>query len=265
MLDDFLIRAALAAIVLSLAAGPLGCFIVWRRMAYFGDATAHAAVLGVALSLAFSVSIFAGVLLIALLTATIVASLSGKTTASDTLLGVIAHTSLALGLVAVSFLPNVRVDLMSYLFGDILTVSRSDLFIILAGSIAVLVLLRWRWTRLLITTVNQDLSYASGINPKREQLVLNLAIAIVIAVSIQVVGALLISAFLIIPAATARNLSNSPEGMAVTATLTAAFASLLGLWASFQMDTPTGPTIVSTCAALFITATLVTLIRSRLR
>ena len=260
MLDDFLIRAALAAIFLALAAGPLGCFVIWRRMAYFGDATAHAAVLGVALSLAFSISIFAGVLLIALLTATIVASLSGRTYTNDTLLGVIAHTSLALGLVAVSFLPNVRVDLMSYLFGDILTVSKSDLVIILIGSITVLALLRWRWAKLLITTVNEDLSYASGINPRREQLVLNLAIAITIAVSIQVVGALLISAFLIIPAATARNLAKSPEGMALAATLTAATAGLLGLWASFQLDTPTGPTIVSTSSLLFAIAGLSTLL-----
>lgn len=261
MLDDFLIRAILATICVAVAAGPLGCFVVWRRMAYFGDATAHAAILGVALSLAFSVSIFGGVLLVALMTATIVASLSGKTYANDTLLGVIAHASLALGLVAISFIPGVRVDLTAYLFGDILTVSRSDLLTILIGAIVVLALLWWRWSGLLIATTNQDLSYASGVNPKREQLVLNLAIAIVIAVSIQVVGALLISAFLIIPAATARNLSNSPESMAVVATLTAIVAGLSGIGISYQIDTPTGPTIVSTAAVLFAVTTALAALR----
>ena len=256
MLDDFLVRAAIAAIGVSLAAGPLGCFVVWRRMAYFGDATAHAAILGVALALAFEVSIFAGVLVVALITATIVATLSGPKRSSDTLLGVIAHSSLAFGLVAISFLPNVRVDLSAYLFGDILTVTKSDLVVILIGAALVIALLVLRWTSLLIATTNQDLAYASGVNPKREQLVLNLAIAIVIAVSIQVVGALLISAFLIIPAATARNLSRSPEAMAVVATFTAIVAGLGGLAASYQFDTQTGPTIVSVSAILFIAATI---------
>ncbi len=261
MLDDFLARAALAVVGIALAAGPLGCFVVWRRMAYFGDATAHAAVLGVALALALEISIFAGVLVVALATATIVASLSGKTYASDTLLGVIAHASLALGLVAISFLPDVRLDLMSYLFGDILTVSKTDLIIIFLGAAAVLALLWWRWAYLLISTTNSDLAYASGVNPKREQLVLNLAIAIVIAVSIQVVGALLISAFLIIPAATARNLARGPETMALMATVIAAGSGLGGLWASFQIDTQTGPTIVTTSAALFVAVTALSALR----
>ncbi len=265
MLDDFLIRAAIAAIGVAFAAGPLGCFVVWRRMAYFGDATAHAAILGVALALAFQISIFAGVLLIALLTATLVASLSSATRSNDTLLGVIAHSSLALGLVSISFIPNVRLDLDVYLFGDILTVSKTDLIVILGGAGLINLLLASRWTKLLIATTNQDLAYASGVDPRREQLVLNLAIAIVIAVSIQVVGALLISAFLIIPAATARNLSGSPERMVVMATLTALVAGLGGLAGSLQLDTQTGPTIVTLCAILFILTTLIASFRRKNR
>ena len=134
MLDDFLIRAALAGVGVALAAALLGCFVVWRRMAYFGDATAHAAILGVALSLAFSVSTFVGVLGVSVAMALIITSLSGRGQAMDTLLGVLAHSALAFGLVAVSFLHGVRVDLEAYLFGDILAVTRGDLAAIWAGA-----------------------------------------------------------------------------------------------------------------------------------
>lgn len=256
MLDDFLIRAGLGAVGVALAAGPLGCLIIWRRMAYYGDATAHAAILGVALSLAFSLSIFAGVLAVSLIVATTVASLSGRTFAGDTILGVIAHSSLAFGLVAVSFLSDQRLDLMSYLFGEILSVTRTDLLIIWLGGALVLALLSWRWSALLTTTTNSDLAYASGINPQREQLFLNIAIAVVIAVSIQVVGALLITAFLIIPAAAARKLATTPEAMALSATVIGAASGVIGLIASYHLDTPTGPTIVSVAALFFAVSAL---------
>jgi len=134
LLDDFLVRATLAGIGVALAAAPLGCFVVWRRMAYFGDATAHAAILGVALALAFNLSIFIGVLVVSILMATLVTRLSGRGFAMDTLLGVMAHASLAIGLVAVSFLSGVRVDLMAFLFGDILAVNSTDPYRDLGGS-----------------------------------------------------------------------------------------------------------------------------------
>ncbi len=125
MLDDFLVRALVGGVLLAFAAGPLGCFVVWRRMAYFGDATAHAAIFdGVTISLAFSLSIFVGVLFSALGIAVLLVVFSGRLYTTDTLLGVAAHGALALGLVSVSFLSGVRVDLSSYLFGDILAVGR---------------------------------------------------------------------------------------------------------------------------------------------
>ena len=160
MLDDFMWRAALAGVGLACVAGPLGCFVVWRRMAYFGDATAHAAILGVALSLAFSVSIFLGVLVMALAMASVTSMLSGRLYAMDTLLGVAAHAALAFGLVAVSFLSGVRVDLMAYLVGDILAVGFGDLAMIWIGAAAALVLLCWRWRSLLTVTLNADLAAA---------------------------------------------------------------------------------------------------------
>ncbi|WP_108651142.1 metal ABC transporter permease [Dongshaea marina] len=252
MFDDFLIRATLASIGVALAAAPLGCFVIWRRMAYFGDATAHAAVLGVALSLALSAPIFVGVLAVCLVMAMTVSSLNGRGFAMDTLLGVTAHSSLAIGLVAVSFLSGVRIDLMSYLFGDILAVGKSDLIVIGCGALMVLALLTWRWSALLLSTLNPDLARASGYNPKREQLILTIALAIVVAVAIKVVGVLLIAAMLIVPAATARPFSRTPEMMALIAAGLGACASLAGLRASYVLDTPTGPTIVCISALLFV-------------
>ncbi len=251
MLDDFLVRAALAGLCVAAAAGPLGCFVIWRRMAYFGDATAHAAILGVALALAFSMSVFVGVLIVSLAVALIVAQLTGRGWTMDTMLGVLAHSGLAFGLVAVSFLPNVRVDLGAFLFGDVLAVSRADLAVIAAGAALVLALLGWRWRALLTATVSEDLAHAAGFDPAKERLVLTVALAVVVAVALKVVGALLIAAMLIVPAATARSFARSPELMAGFAILVGALAVFGGLWLSLQYDTPAGPSIVAVAATAF--------------
>ncbi|MEM9319929.1 MAG: metal ABC transporter permease [Pseudomonadota bacterium] len=249
-LDDFLVRAALAGIGLALITGPLGAFIVWRRMAYFGDATAHAALLGVALALALSGPIFAGVLVVSLAMALAVSGLAERGLGTDSLLGVMAHGALAFGLVSVSLIPGARSDLSAYLFGDILAVTRGDLAIIWAGAAVALVLLIWRWQGLLAVTLNPDLAHAAGLNPAREQMVLTLAFALVVAVAIKVVGALLIVSLLIIPASSARPLARSPEVMAAVAAVLGMAATLLGLGASLLLDTPTGASIV--CAATII-------------
>ncbi|WAM52858.1 metal ABC transporter permease [Vreelandella venusta] len=256
MLDDFMWRATIAGIFVALAAAPLGCFVVWRRMAYFGDATSHAAILGVALALMFNLSIFAGVLTVALTMAACVTLLSGRGYAMDTLLGVMAHSALAIGLVAVSFISGVRIDLTAYLFGDILAVGQDDLWIIGGGALLILALLFWRWSALLTATLSDELAYANGIQPRREQLVLTLSLALVVAVALKVVGALLIAALLIIPAATARPFSRTPEMMALVAMCIATLAVTLGLRAAYYFDTPTGPTIVTLAAGFFALSTL---------
>lgn len=256
MLDDFLMRAGLAGIGLALAAGPLGSFMVWRRMAYFGDATSHAAILGVALALATDLPIGLGTLVVALAMAATVATLAARGWAMDTTLGVLAHSALAFGLVAVSFVPDARVDLSAYLFGDILAVSRADLAFIWGGAAVVLALILWRWSALLTSTLSEDLAAASGLNPDRERLVLTIALAVTVAVALKIVGALLIAAMLIIPAATARALARSPEGMAVIAALIGAGAVLAGLAASLRFDTPAGPSIVVAAALAFSVSAL---------
>jgi zinc transport system permease protein len=251
MFDDFLVRAGLAGLATALAAGPLGCFVVWRRMAYFGDATAHASVLGVALALGFALPVFWGTLAAALAMALAVAALAGRGVTMDTALGVLAHSALAFGLVAVSFVPGVRVDLSAYLFGDILAVSKAELATLWAGAAAVAALLAWRWQGLLTATLNEDLALASGVHPDRERLALTVALALVVAVAIKTVGALLIAAMLIVPAASARAFSRTPEAMAVLATAVGAASVGVGLWASLVFDTPAGPSIVVAAAIAF--------------
>ncbi len=251
MLDDFMTRATLAGIGVAMAAAPLGCFVVWRRMAYFGDATAHAAILGVAISLAFQVSIFVGAVIVALLMALVVTAISGRGYAMDTILGVLAHSALAFGLVAVSFLSGIRLDLMAYLFGDILAVSRTDLVVIWGGAALVVGLIGWRWSSLLVSTLSDELAYSGGLNPRREQLILTLSLAITVAVAIKVVGVLLIAAMLIIPAAAARGLARTPEAMAVIAAAIGAFSAVAGLRGAYVFDTPAGPSIVCVAALSF--------------
>jgi len=212
--------------------------------------------------LALSISVFAGAMVIALMMALTVNLLTGRGYAMDTLLGVLAHSALAFGLVAVSFLSGIRIDLMAYLFGDILAVSRMDLAVIWGGAALVVALIAWRWSALLTATLNEDLAYASGINPKREQLVLTLALAITVAVAIKVVGVLLIAAMLIIPAAAARPLSRTPESMALVAAGIGSLSALVGLRAAYIFDTPAGPSIVCVAAVIFAVLSIAGSIRT---
>ena len=252
MLDDFMVRAALAGIGVALAAAPLGCFVVWRRMAYFGESTAHAALLGVSLSLMFEFSIFLGAIFVSLLMASLVTLAQGRSLFLDTLLGVAGHMSLATGLVVVSFISGVRIELMAYLIGDILSVSKTDVLLIWIGLVIVLTLIFWRWSALLLCTLNEDLAASSGLNPRRESYALTIGLAVVVAVGIKVVGVLLIISMLIIPAASARSLVSTPEKMAAFASVIGMLSAVLGLNASYVFDTPTGPSIVCVASLIFI-------------
>jgi zinc transport system permease protein len=266
MLDDFLVRAALAGLGVALAAAPLGCFVVWRRMAYFGEATAHSAVLGVAVAMALAVPVLPMVLVTALAMALLVSALAGRGYAMDTLLGVAAHSALAAGLVAVALLSDVRMvrlDLMAFLFGDILSVGRTDLAVIWGGAALVLGLTLWRWTPLLMATLNPDLARAAGFDPRREGLALTLALAVVVAVAIKVVGVLLIAALLVIPPAAARPLAATPEAMAGWAAGIGGMAALAGLWGAYMLDTPAGPSIVCAAAVLFALTAVLRALRRR--
>ena len=257
MLDDFFVRALLAGTGLALVTGPTGCFIVWRRLAYFGETIAHSALLGVAISILLDTHFVVGIFAIASLVVVTMFFLERRDTLpTDTLLGLLAHGGLALGLVILSFLPNVRLDLQALLFGDILGVSRSDLAMIWLGGAAALGVLCWIWRPLLTATVSTDLAVVAGLRPERARLLFGFLVAAIIAVAIKIVGVLLIVALLVIPAATVRRFASGPEIMAAGAAVVGAVAVAGGLFASAEFDTPSGPSIVVVALALFIVTRL---------
>ncbi len=252
LLDDFLVRALIAGIAVALVTGPMGCFIVWRRMAYFGDTMAHAALLGIALGFLTGVAPMAGVVVVTLAIAVIMVFLQPRRwLSSDALLGILSHTALSAGVIAVSLMPNVRVDLMGYLFGDILAVSRTDLMWIAGGGAVGLVILVAIWRPLVAITLDEDLARAEGVAATRTRLVFMCLIALIIALAMKIVGVLLITSLLIIPAATARRFARTPEQMALAAACVGALAVGLGLGGSFAFDTPSGPSIVVGAALVF--------------
>lgn len=251
-MDDFVIRALVAGVGLALVAGPLGCFVVWRRMAYFGATLAHAALLGVALGLLFEINLYLGILCVCVgVSIALLAFERRGALATDTLLGILAHGSLAVGLVVVSFMETVRVDLMAYLFGDILAVGADDLIWVYGGGAVCLCLMMWVWRSLLNATVHEELARVDGVPIEAVRMVFLLLLSVVVAVGMQVVGLLLIVSMLIIPAAVARRFSISPEQMALLAAAIGCAATGGGLMASLQWDTPAGPSIVVVAAAMF--------------
>ena len=253
MLDDFFTRALVAGVGVALVAGPLGCFIIWRRMAYFGDTLSHAALLGVALSLLLEVNTTLAVGAVSVVIAVMLLSLRrSDTLSSDAILGLLSHSALALGLVSLAFMTWVRVDLLGLLFGDILAVTRLDIAMIYAGGGLVLLVLLLVWRRLFAATVSPDLAAGEGLKPERAELIFMLLTAVVIAISLKIIGALLITALLIIPAAAARRLSATPEQMAVLAAIAGAVSVVAGLYSSLNYDTPSGPSIVVAAMVLFI-------------
>ena len=251
-MDDFLLRAMAAGLGVAMVTGPLGAFVVWRRMAFFGDALAHSGLLGVALGLLLHINPFVGVAAVVLSVAIALVLLRRKRElAADTILGILSHGTLALGLVAVSFLPGVRVDLMGFLFGDILAVGIEDLFWIYGvGIVVVASLLIW-WRPLLAVTVHEDLAAVEGVPVKRVELLFMLLMAIVVAAAMKVVGIVLVAAMLVIPAAAARRFSQTAEQMAIVAAIVGAVAVAGGLASSWMLDTPAGPSIVVAALILF--------------
>ncbi|HEY7886343.1 MAG TPA: iron chelate uptake ABC transporter family permease subunit [Cellvibrionaceae bacterium] len=252
-MPEFLLLALAAGIGVTLATGPLGCFAVWRRMAYFGDTMAHSALVGVTLGLLLDINlglaVAFGCLLVAL---ALVALQQNRQLATDTLLGILSHATLALGLVSIAVLVPGQVNLMSYLFGDILATNTADVVTIWLVSTVVLMVLAFLWRHLLAITVHEDLARVDGIPVAAVRTTLMLLMAVVIALTMKIVGVLLITALLIIPAATARRLAHTPEQMAVLSSLIGALCVIAGLTASFYWDWPAGPAIVIAATAAFL-------------
>ena len=266
MFDDFFTRALIAGVGIAIIAGPLGCLVIWRRLSYFGDTLSHSALLGVTLAYAFSMNITLSVFIISSVVAILLINLQKRTKlAGDSLLGLLAHSTLAIGLVLIGFLSSIRFDLMGLLFGDILAVTIEDIALVWIGGIIILGILYFIWKSLFSATVNYDLAAAEGMRPEISNLIFTLLLAGVIALSIKMIGALLITGLLLIPAAIARNLSNSPKQMIIIAILAGIASVVLGLFTSLELNTSSGPSIVVVSLALFILSLIPLEIRGQLQ
>ena len=262
-MPDFILFALIAGVGVATVMGATGVFVVWRRMAYFGDTLAHSALLGVAVGFISGIDVNIGIVGVCLFVAVGMVYLrSQRHLAEDTLLGILAHSSLALGLVAVSFLSALRVDLMSYLFGDILAVTPTDIGWVYGGGMVALGVLVWLWKDLIAITVHEDLARTEGVNIIRTQIAFMILFALVIAMAMKIVGILLVTALLIIPAAAARRFARTPEQMAIFAAVAGSIAVALGLQGSLLWDLPSGPAIVVAAALIFV-VTLAVPIRTR--
>ena len=252
--EPFMLRALAAAIGLAIVAAPLGCIVVWRRMAYVGETLAQSSLLGVALGLALNVDLTLAVIVAAVAAALILAAFGQqKLLALDSVLGLMHHAALALGVIAISLLKGPAIDLMSYLFGDVLAVTRSDLVWVYGGGAIVLALTVWLWKPLVRLSLHEDLATAEGIDPRVPRLLFDMLLAVTIAVAMKIVGILLVMAFLVVPAVAARPLADTPERMAIIAAIIAALSVVAGLALSLYGDVPAGPGIVlAMCAAAAI-------------
>ena len=257
MLDDFFLRALLAGIGVALVTGPLGCFVVWRRLSYFGDTLAHSALLGVTLAYSLEFNIALSVFIISALIALILINLQKRTNLpGDALLGLLAHSSLAVGLVVIGFLSFIRFDVMGLLFGDILAVNVNDIIIIWIGGAIILLVLKFIWKSLFASTVNYELAEAEGLDPDKAKAIFTILMAAIIAISIKMVGLLLITGMLIIPAAMARNISNSPKQMILFSVIGGLLSVVIGLFTSLEFNTASGPSIIAASLFLFILSLL---------
>ena len=266
MFDDFFTRALIAGVGIAIIAGPLGCLVIWRRLSYFGDTLSHSALLGVTLAYAFSINITLSVFIISSVVAILLINLQKRTKlAGDSLLGLLAHSTLAIGLVLIGFLSSIRFDLMGLLFGDILAVTTDDIALVWIGGIIILGILYFIWKSLFSATVNYDLAAAEGMRPEISNLIFTLLLAGVIALSIKMIGALLITGLLLIPAAIARNLSNSPKQMIIIAILAGIASVVIGLFTSLELNTSSGPSIIVVSLALFILSLIPLEIRGQLQ
>ena len=257
--DPFILRGILAGIAVALISGLVGCFVVWRRMSYYGESIAHSSLLGVGFAIVMGVSINLGIVFTCLLFGILFLWLQhSKVLSSDTLLGVLAHLALALGIIVIS-LNKIKIDIHAFLFGDILTVSSSDLWGMYLGVLIAVFLICYNWSSLLLVTIDEDLAKAEGVNTLNINLLFTCILTIVVAISIQIIGLLLITAMLIIPAAASRKLANSPETMALVATLIGIVSVILGIMLSVEIDAPSGPSIVLVSAILFFLSPLLSI------
>jgi len=253
VIPEFMWMALLGGVGLAIISAPLGVFMVWQRQSYFGATLAHSALLGISIGLFLEIDLTLSIIVISMLVALAIFTLSHyRHLSTDTLLGIMAHSTLAIGLILINLQNNIQMDLMAFLFGDILSVNKTDLTLILFTSVLLWLFYLKHWRSLLNLTLNHELAQVEGVAVKAVQLQYVLLLAFMIALSMKIVGVLLVTSLLIIPAAAARKLSRSPEQMLAYSMGIGVISVLLGLLTSFHYDLPTGPAIVVAATIIFL-------------
>lgn len=257
-METFIIRAIVAAIGISIIAGALGCFVIWKRMSYFSESISHSALLGVALGLSSGLGTHIGLVLVGTIFSLLIVVLQQrKFLSSDAILGIFSHIALSLGIVVLTLVGGANIDYFSLLFGDILSITNQDIIWVYLVLIIIITLLFFFWQRLLLLTLSQELAKAEGVKQTFYQLLFMFMIALSVSVSVQIVGVLLITSLLIIPPAIAKVFARSPSQMVFRSILVSILAVILGLGASRVYDVATGPAIVLVLGILFILSQLV--------
>ncbi len=252
-MEDFIVRALLSAIGISVITGALGCFIIWRRMSYFSESISHSALLGASLGLASGLNIHISLIVVSILYAVLIVILQQKDFLSnDAILGIFSHIALSLGIVVLGLVGATNVDYFSLLFGDVLSISNQDIVWIYTILVLVGVLLSIFWQRLLLLTLNEALAVANGVNRLMHQLLFMLMVALTVSVSVQIVGVLLITSLLIIPPAIAKTFAKSPTQMVFLSIVVSMIAVFIGLNSSIYYDISTTPAIVLVLGCLFV-------------
>ena len=252
-LDEYLWRSIAAGLIMVSIAAPMGCLMVWQRLAFLSDTLGHAAVLGVGVGLMLQLVPIVGVLAVALLIVFSLSRVSNFNTAlSETTLAIISHTGLAGGIILVGLLPARSVNLEAILFGDLLATSRTDLLELLATTLVLAVLLVRHWREFVALSVSREIAQAEGIAVRRVQFLMYAMIALLVAVMMKVMGVLLIAAMLVIPTSSARLFSSSPEQMVAISALYGLGALGGGIASSYHFDWQTGPAIVVSATALLL-------------
>lgn len=248
---NFMKNALLAVLLLTPLFGLLGTMVVSNRMAFFSDSIGHGAFTGVAIGALFgTVDPLIGAILFSAVFAVVITIIKNKSkTSTDTIIGVFSSTAVALGLILLSNGGYNKYS--SYLVGDLLSISPFEILLLLVSFVGVIILWLLIFNKVLLISVNQSLATSRGINTLAVDILFTIAIAVVVTITIQWVGLLIINSLIVLPAAAARNVTSNVRQYHAVSVGISMFSGISGLIASYYLDTPTGPTIVMIAALIF--------------
>jgi zinc transport system permease protein len=260
MMDQFLINAIIGGISIAAIAGLLGSFVLWKNMSYFGDALSHSSLLGVTIGILLNINLTIAVIAISAIFA-LIFSINKVKYSSDSILGILSYSALSLAVIIASY-SKISIDLMSYLFGDILAINAEDIYYLILCAIFISSWFYYNWSKLILLCVSSELLNSEGGNVQALKLGFSLILALFIAISFKIVGIFLITAMLIIPASSALVISRSPFQMVINSIIIGCFSIIIGMGLAISLDFPTGPAIIISSLGMFIVINLFRMIKA---